>query len=682
MSQEKRTPCLSVSQRLSTLGIAAFFGIGALLATGWYENGQVDHSLRQATTAHDVQIKAVALRVTSLNLVLAAMDTIVDKDEKVIAPDRMKEIDDAVQALQNGAATKLADDLNRPELGAGLDSIIDQLSRLVQVDLKRLVETSAPAADFGAIDDAIDASGNQLTTRLETIAQESTVEMQARIAEANDRSKTSLNLQIGSGLAAMILILGLLTFHGGILRRGIVSVRNSMQRIHGGDLATPVDGADRSDEIGDMARCVEQFRADAISKQDLERATSDSRRDNENERRDRETAAAEGTRQVQVAVTALGEALNKLADGQLTVAIETPFRADLESLRLDFNQAVAKLRTVLTGMRDTSASITANGRQMRAAADDLAKRTEQQAASLEETSAALDQITVTLRTATNKAEEAGQMVSQTHANAEESGRIVREAVAAMARIEDASAEIGKIINVIDEIAFQTNLLALNAGVEAARAGEAGKGFAVVAQEVRELAQRAAGAAKDIKGLVSRSSVEVNTGVRLVQETGAALGRIGSDVDNINEHMRAIVVAARDQSTGLNEINIAIGQLDQMTQQNAAMVEETNAASHTLAQDAESLSSLIGQFEIGSASEKAYASSSRGPGSSSSMSSSSAISSSATSSRPAPRPLAKTVRPATATTRPSPSPAKALMGKLAGAFQSPPASSSNDQWEEF
>jgi methyl-accepting chemotaxis protein len=347
--------------------------------------------------------------------------------------------------------------------------------------------------------------------------------------------------------------------------------------------------------------------------------------------------------------------LNRLSEGNLTATIDQPFRDDLETLRQDFNHTVEKLQSVLSSVRDNSSSIESNSHQMRGAADDLAKRTEQQAASLEETSAALDQITVTVRTATQRAEEASQMVGETRTNAEESGRIVREAVEAMARIENASSEIGKIINVIDEIAFQTNLLALNAGVEAARAGEAGKGFAVVAQEVRELAQRAAGAAKDIKVLVGRSSTEVGTGVRLVQETGEALGRIGTDVVRINEHMTSIVMAAREQSTGLQEINTAIGQLDQMTQQNAAMVEETNAASHTLAQDAEGLTALIGQFQLGGG---AFAPQIRQP-----------------------------VRVATsATTRPAPSPAKALMGKLAGAFSPassvPKASGSAENWEEF
>lgn len=687
MHHETRQKSLTVSQRLATLGVVTFVGISAILATGWYEHRQIERVLTEASVAKTAENRAIQLRVASLNLVLAAMDTIVDKDARVIAPDRMKEIDAAASTLTSasGEIAALAAGIGEPNLGDGVPQMISELTRSIQTDLKALVEAGADEAAFDAADDRIDAAGSQLTERFNSLADTSMTLMRMRVEEANAISRSAFVWQFVCGLGAMVFVLGLLTVQGSILRRGILGVRDSMQRIHGGDYATPVGAVERSDEIGDMARCVDRFRTDAIDKQRLERDAADSRSLNDTDRRQREMTAADDARQVQVAVSALGQALNKLADGQLTVAIDTPFRADLESLRLDFNQAVEKLRNVLSGMRDNSASITANGRQMRSAADDLAKRTEQQAASLEETSAALDQITVTVRTATEKAEEASQMVSRTHANAEESGRIVGEAVAAMARIEDASAEIGKIINVIDEIAFQTNLLALNAGVEAARAGEAGKGFAVVAQEVRELAQRAAGAAKDIKGLVNRSSTEVGTGVRLVQETGDALGRIGTDVEQINEHMRTIVVAAREQSTGLTEINIAIGQLDQMTQQNAAMVEQTNASSHTLAQDAESLSSLIAQFAIGgdAASYASASSPSRSTRTATSSSSYRPAAPTKTSSAKSPvaiRPA--TIKPAAANSRPAPSPAKALMGKLSGAFASPSASSSNDQWEEF
>jgi methyl-accepting chemotaxis protein len=647
---------LSVSQRLGTLGFAAFIGIGSMLAVGWYQNSHVDQALDKAIIAQDAIRNAGVMRLTSVELTLVAMDTIVDREEREVAPERVKAIADFIATLSAGkpAAMELAASLGKPEIMATFDADLAEITTAIQVDLKKMVEEGAPADAYGAIDDTIDGAGERMAATLGKLYEEAGLALGARVADATARSRESLQFQIAVGLLAMASLMGMLYFHGNILRRGVFAVRDSMQRILKGDYETAVDAVNRSDEIGDMARSVEMFRAAAVEKRDLERSAATSRSENEAERAADESARAEEARQVQSAVTALGQGLNRLSEGNLTATIDEPFRDDLETLRQDFNHTVEKLQSVLSSVRDNSSSIESNSHQMRGAADDLAKRTEQQAASLEETSAALDQITVTVRTATQRAEEASQMVGETRTNAEESGRIVREAVEAMARIENASSEIGKIINVIDEIAFQTNLLALNAGVEAARAGEAGKGFAVVAQEVRELAQRAAGAAKDIKVLVGRSSTEVGTGVRLVQETGEALGRIGSDVVRINEHMTSIVMAAREQSTGLQEINTAIGQLDQMTQQNAAMVEETNAASHTLAQDAEGLTALIGQFQLRGAS--------------------------------APH-IRQPVRVATsATTRPAPSPAKALMGKLAGAFSPassvPKASGSAENWEEF
>jgi len=657
MTSAKLDRKLSVSQRLGTLGFAAFLGIGSMLAVGWYQNSHVDHALDNATIAQDAIKNAGAMRLTSVELTLVAMDTIVDREERQVSPERLKAVADFISVLDAGkpAAIELAASLGKPEIMATFDADLAEITKAIQVDLKKMVEEGAPAEAFGAIDDTIDGAGERMAVSLGKLYDEAGLALGARVADATDRSRESLQFQIAVGLLAMASLLGMLYFHGNVLRRGVFAVRDSMQRILKGDYETAVDAVTRSDEIGEMARSVEMFRAAAVEKRDLERSAAASRSENEAERAASEAARAEEAWQVQTAVTALGQGLNRLSEGNLTATIDQPFRADLESLRQDFNHTVEKLQSVLSSVRENSSSIQSNSQQMRGAADDLAKRTEQQAASLEETSAALDQITVTVRTATQRAEEASQMVGETRTNAEESGRIVREAVEAMARIENASSEIGKIINVIDEIAFQTNLLALNAGVEAARAGEAGKGFAVVAQEVRELAQRAAGAAKDIKVLVGRSSTEVGTGVRLVQETGKALGRIGTDVVRINEHMTSIVMAAREQSTGLQEINTAIGQLDQMTQQNAAMVEETNAASHTLAQDAEGLTALIGQFQLGGAS--------------------------------APQ-IRQPVRVATsATTRPAPSPAKALMGKLAGAFSSPAssvpkASGSAENWEEF
>nr|WP_172689175.1 PAS domain-containing methyl-accepting chemotaxis protein [Agrobacterium tumefaciens]ARU12358.1 sensory box protein [Agrobacterium tumefaciens] len=296
-------------------------------------------------------------------------------------------------------------------------------------------------------------------------------------------------------------------------------------------------------------------------------------------------------------VEQLAGCLNSLADGDLAQQIEKPFIPSLERLRTDFNAASDKLKRAMATVADNARAISAGSSEIRTAADELAKRTEQQAASVEETAAALEEITTTVKDSSRRAEEAGQLVARTREHAEHSGEVVRDAIGAMDQIETSSREISNIIGVIDEIAFQTNLLALNAGVEAARAGEAGKGFAVVAQEVRELAQRSAKAAKEIKTLITSSGSQVQSGVSLVTKAGSALQEIASQVHDINTNVVAIVEAAREQSKALGEINKAVNSVDQGTQQNAAMVEEQTAASHSLAREAAALFELLEHFRF-------------------------------------------------------------------------------------
>ena len=301
----------------------------------------------------------------------------------------------------------------------------------------------------------------------------------------------------------------------------------------------------------------------------------------------------------QVTVSALAEALSKLAQGNLTHRITAEFSAKTAALRSDFNETAAKLQGTLNAVSVAASGILSGSSEISTSSDDLSRRTEQQAASLEETAAALDQITVNVANSSKRTEEARSVAVQANTSAAQSEKVVSNAVDAMHKIEQSSNEISNIIGVIDEIAFQTNLLALNAGVEAARAGEAGKGFAVVAQEVRELAQRSAKAAKEIKDLIRNSSVEVQSGVKLVSETGEALKTIESYIVTINQHMDSIATSAREQSVGLAEVNTAVNQMDQVTQQNAAMVEESNAASATLAEEAGRLNQLISQFQLDS-----------------------------------------------------------------------------------
>ncbi len=297
------------------------------------------------------------------------------------------------------------------------------------------------------------------------------------------------------------------------------------------------------------------------------------------------------------AITQLGGALRALSEGDLTKTVNAAFVPSMEQLRHDFNATIAKLSETLKTVGENAQAIAAGSREIGAAADSFSKRTEQQAASIEETAAALEEITTTVNDSSHRADEAGKLVAKTKHGAEQSGEVVRNAVAAMGQIEQSSREITNIIGVIDDIAFQTNLLALNAGVEAARAGEAGKGFAVVAQEVRELAQRSASAAKEIKALITTSSELVKNGVDLVGQTGKALETIVTQVGEINSNVAAIVEGSKEQATGIKEINQAVNSMDQATQQNAAMVEESTAASHKLASEAEALRMLLAQFRL-------------------------------------------------------------------------------------
>ncbi len=301
-------------------------------------------------------------------------------------------------------------------------------------------------------------------------------------------------------------------------------------------------------------------------------------------------------------LTEIGAGLTRLAGNDLTRSIDKAFGPTFEQLRLDFNVAHESMRVALEQVVHSTGTIQAGSQQIFTAAQDLSRRTEQQAASLEETAAALDEITATVKKSAGGVENARRVVTSADRDAKASAGVVRNAVEAMGAIAKSADQITHIIGVIDEIAFQTNLLALNAGVEAARAGEAGRGFAVVASEVRALAQRSAEAAKEIKLLISTSGQQVDQGVSLVSETGRALDRILVQVAEINGIMGEIASGAQEQSTALDEVNTAVNHMDQTTQQNAAMVEETTAASQTLAQEADSLQHLIGQFRLQAATE--------------------------------------------------------------------------------
>ena len=404
------------------------------------------------------------------------------------------------------------------------------------------------------------------------------------------------DVAIGMGL---LLVSGMLVYLiGRGISRPIKQLTGQMEALVAGNTGIVVSGAARRDEVGAMARAVKVFQDDAVERRRLEQAHIEQQALVEVQRQAREREQAELTQEQALVVGALAVGLTRVAGGDLTYRVQEAFPPQYDRLRCDFNSAVQALHLAIGAMATAASSIRSGTGEIAQAAQDLSKRTEHQAASLEKTAAALDQITATVRKTADSSKHVQLVVVRTKEGAEQSGEVVRQAIAAMGGIEQSSRKIGDIIGVIDEIAFQTNLLALNAGVEAARAGDAGRGFAVVASEVRALAQRSAGAAKEIKVLISTSTQQVGIGVKLVGETGHLLSQIISQVGEVTNAVSEIAASALEQSAGLAEVNNAINQMDQVTQQNAAMVEQSTAASHSLDQEMTELVRLTDGFQIG------------------------------------------------------------------------------------
>jgi methyl-accepting chemotaxis protein len=426
----------------------------------------------------------------------------------------------------------------------------------------------------------------------------STQDVQNRADLASTTSHTVMTTLIAVLLGLAAVMLGGFYAVRAWVASPIKGLQSTMGKLAGGNLQASVEGAERRDEIGGMARAVQVFKEAGLEKVRLEEAAGHAAAQAEAERARNEAERAEVARQQQFVVDSVATGLAKLSGGDLLFRLTAAFSSEYEKLRGDFNAAMEALQGTMKAIATNAQGVQGGAGEITQASDDLSRRTEQQAASLEETAAALDQITATVRRTAEVANEARDLVSTSKVDAERSGAVVRDTVQAMSGIETSSKQIGNIIGVIDEIAFQTNLLALNAGVEAARAGDAGRGFAVVATEVRALAQRSADAAKEIKALISASGTQVAAGVKLVSETGQALGRIVTQVAQLNGLVVELAASAKEQATGLGEVNSAVNQMDQVTQQNAAMVEEATAASHSLASEAEELARLVGQFRIG------------------------------------------------------------------------------------
>ncbi|REF89317.1 methyl-accepting chemotaxis protein [Methylovirgula ligni] len=508
----------------------------------------------------------------------------------------VKQFDDEIAAARNEAA-------DRPDIAASINQFAE--------------DNAAWRHDVG--DPEMQLGGDPQTAPQAIAIAKSTASvdsmLRVRAAAADLRAKaTALSAGAAEAQAGALWLVHLAQIIGGVLallvaayagyqleRRIAFPIRilnDCMRKLAQGRIDVGVPPLGEGDEIAEMSQRVQVFKENAVEKARLETAAEAARKAAEEDRARQEIETQHYIEAHHTFVTSITEALQRLSDGDLTFRLSNAFTSEYEKIRGNFNVSIEKLQQVMLHVNSNTRAIRSGTQEISTAADDLSRRTEQQAASLEETAAALDEITATVRKTADGATHARELVATARSDAEKGGGVVRQAIGAMSAIEKSSQQISQIISVIDEIAFQTNLLALNAGVEAARAGDAGRGFAVVASEVRALAQRSAEAAKEIKGLISASSTQVKQGVDLVAETGKALERIFTQVAEMDSIVADIATSAREQATGLQEVNTAVNQMDQVTQQNAAMVEESTAASHTLSQETEELSRLVGRFQVG------------------------------------------------------------------------------------
>ena len=409
----------------------------------------------------------------------------------------------------------------------------------------------------------------------------------------------SLLLQLGLLLVALALGAGMILLVTGRVIRPLGTIQQAMVKLAGGDFNVVLPGLDRKDEVGAIANAVEKFKVLAVEKgrQDAEEVLRRQQAEAEIQAKAAEERVKVAEEQAR-AFKALGLGLGRLSEGDLTFRLDQRFPDEYREVKDNFNTALDRLYDTIRAIAELSGEVAGAAVEISSSTSDLSQRTEEQAASLERTSASMEEISSTVKNNADSARNANQVTAGTRECADRGGEVVAQAVRAMSRIEELSTKISDIIGVIDEIARQTNLLALNAAVEAARAGDAGRGFAVVASEVRNLAQRSSEAAKDIKSLIVNSTTQVQEGVDLVNRAGKSLGEIVESIKQVASIVSEIASASAEQSTGIDHVNIALTQMDEVTQQNAALVEENAATSKVLEQQSQAMAERVAFFKLG------------------------------------------------------------------------------------
>jgi methyl-accepting chemotaxis protein len=591
---------LSIGQKLgAVVGLLVLVAVSLSAFAFWQSLDQRRQTAEiEATWNFALQARALSQSVEHVAVVanfLFASDTKEDVGAKLIVLSKaLDQLKAATESFLSQAGKALPED-KKTRLALDMKDYISYQNDTVQLGLT----VSPKAALIQANDDSVVKNREQMISAMGTLSQRALDRLSiARDAYAAARQRSDALMIAGAVAGVLTGVLAAIWIVATQIRRPLETIISTMRQVAEGRLDADIPYVSRRDEVGEMARAVQVFKHNAVERGRLEAEAIASRSQTEAARKRAAAERTEAAEEQAEVVRRLGDGLKDLAGGDLTVRLGEGFSPSYAQIRDDFNEAIDQLKTTILLVVESAGAIKTGAQEISTASDDLSRRTGRQAVSLEQTAATLSEVTATVKKSAEGASHARQVVTVADADARQSAVVVRQAVDAMSTIAKSSQQISRIIGVIDEIAFQTNLLALNAGVEAARAGVAGRGFAVVASEVRALAQRSAEAAKEIKALISDSAGRVDVGVKLVAETGRSLERIMAQVIEVSVVVGDIAAGAHQQSVALQEINGAIEQMNLVTQQNVAMVEESTAAGHSLSEESSRLAQLVGRFQVG------------------------------------------------------------------------------------